>query len=271
MLLLAVLVAVAWPARWGGHLSLTVVHGGSMAPGYATGDLVVGWRAPVRQGDVVVYRAAGGLVVHRVVGGGPDGWVLRGDANGWDDPFHPASSDVLGTVVLHVPQVRPVGRVLGSPWVWLSVLAVGAGLLVWPGAGPPGPGGRGRGAVASVAGVAVLAAGTGACLTVAPVRDVASGSAPVLACASTGDVADVAGVAVDLVARDRRLLGGAVTITLPAACAGSRVRVLPLDAGGRPVAVELAEGTVDPGGRAVVEPTDPFDPASVRTWRVVVG
>lgn len=133
--LVAGLAAYLWPVAWGGGTSVVVVSGHSMEQTYADGDVVVARAGTVAVGDVVVYRPDGvdGLVVHRVVGGDAvHGWVLRGDNNDWDDLWRPTADQVVGVVAWHLPGVGRVTGLLSSPAAWLALVAVAAGVLLWP-------------------------------------------------------------------------------------------------------------------------------------------
>ncbi|MBX9247092.1 S24/S26 family peptidase [Actinotalea ferrariae] len=136
-LLAGLLVVGLWPSSWGGCTTVVVVSGGSMEPTYAPGDLLVARCGETAVGDVVVYAPPSvpdARVVHRVVGGDAAGWELRGDANDWLDPWQPDDRHVLGRVVAHVPG-HGLAPLLLSPLLWLSLVVVAGGLLVWPGSG----------------------------------------------------------------------------------------------------------------------------------------
>jgi signal peptidase I len=132
----SLVVAVAWlllPLQYGGSLGTTVVSGHSMEPTYWTGDLVVTWRTgDYEVGDAVVYQVPEGEpgeglhVVHRVVEETDRGFVMLGDNNDEPDLWTPTADDVLGEVVLHVPEGGRWMRLLLSP----LALALLCGVLV---------------------------------------------------------------------------------------------------------------------------------------------
>lgn len=133
----AVLAAALWavlPTQYGGHLATTVVSGRSMEPGLVTGDLVLTWRGlEVEVGDVVVYRVPEGEpgeglhVVHRVADVDDRGrFTMLGDNNDEVDMWRPTAADVVGTVVLDVPQGGRWMTLLFSP----LALALLCGVLV---------------------------------------------------------------------------------------------------------------------------------------------
>lgn len=125
-----------WPSSLGGCTTLTIVSGHSMEPTYYTGDLVVSRCGPVEVGDVIVYRppdVGGARVIHRIVGGDTSGWVVQGDNNDFLDPWSPTQENILGSAVLHVPQLGKVAAILLSPLTWISLLLVALAIVVWPG------------------------------------------------------------------------------------------------------------------------------------------
>ncbi len=125
-----------WPSSLGGCTTLTIVSGHSMEPTYRTGDLVVSRCGPVAIDDVIVYTppdVGGARVIHRIVDGDAEtGWVVRGDNNDFLDPWHPTEENILGSAVLHVPQLGRVAAVLLSPLTWVSLLLVALAVVVWP-------------------------------------------------------------------------------------------------------------------------------------------
>lgn len=126
-----------WPSSLGGCTTLTIVSGHSMEPTYYTGDLVVSRCGPVEVGDVIVYNppdVGGARVIHRIVDGdAEDGWIVQGDNNDFLDPWRPSGDQVLGSAVLHVPQLGRVAAILLSPLTWVSLLVIALAVVVWPG------------------------------------------------------------------------------------------------------------------------------------------
>jgi signal peptidase I len=102
--LTAVLVCT-WPQSLGGRVAYIMVSGHSMEPTMHLGDLAVLRRqSTYRVGEIVVYHVpdgevgAGALVIHRIVGGSArSGFTTRGDHNGYDDPWHPHTNNIVGT------------------------------------------------------------------------------------------------------------------------------------------------------------------------------
>ena len=137
--LLAILLFLLWPARFGGATTLVVVRGSSMAPKYHTGDLVVA-RAQDRYaaGDIVVFPisdGAGGaqMVIHRLLAIAPDGTITtQGDNRAQPDGFALRTSDIAGTAVFNIGLGGRV-LVIVSTW-WFLALAAGLAAMrrLWP-------------------------------------------------------------------------------------------------------------------------------------------
>lgn len=125
-----------WPLNLGGLFGGIVVSGHSMEPAYYPGDIAVVMRtAEVGVGDVAVFRppvAPNARVVHRVVAVDGEHLELRGDNNDWSDPFDVVQDDVVGKVILRVPEVGGWLLPLAHPLVWVSLLLVGTGWWLWP-------------------------------------------------------------------------------------------------------------------------------------------
>jgi signal peptidase I len=127
--LIAPLVWGIWGAR------ILVVDGGSMAPTYEVGDVLL-VSAPrgddLVVGDPVVIGHNENRYVHRVVEVDGDLAQLRGDANNTNDPGWVSQSDVSGVVSIHfsrpgaaliVAATSPEGRVaLGLALVFLLLI-----------------------------------------------------------------------------------------------------------------------------------------------------
>lgn len=133
--------AVVWllllrPLALGGPASYVLVSGSSMEPSLHTGDLVIAVRqADYGLGDVVVFRADGGLVVHRIIGGDADGFSVRGDNRDGPDVWRPRPGTILGVVRVHVPAVGRVLAIVRQPLV-LGALAGGLAAFAVLGGSP---------------------------------------------------------------------------------------------------------------------------------------
>ncbi|MCI1674813.1 MAG: signal peptidase I [Ancrocorticia sp.] len=134
--IIAILVALLWPIKWGGFFGSIVVSGHSMEPTYYTGDLLLIHKASPKAGQVMVYKVPEQenlQVVHRIrSGNSQDGWIFRGDNNTWDDPYTVPTSNLVGTPFLRIPSFGKLTSALASPLVIISLLVLAAGLLLWP-------------------------------------------------------------------------------------------------------------------------------------------
>jgi signal peptidase I len=130
-------VQVGVPAAGG---RLVTITGGSMAPGIPVGSLVI--EAPVQQdrlqvGEVVTLRTGSGhLVTHRIVrlaAIGSTAYVeTRGDANATPDPVVTPAANVVGRMVLAIPDLGAVALAIGRPAGWLALVSVL--IILWLGA-----------------------------------------------------------------------------------------------------------------------------------------
>jgi signal peptidase I len=107
----AVTAALVLPlALWALGARLLVVDGGSMAPTYAVGDVLVVTAptgADLVEGAALVVGTGADRYVHRVVEVDGDRARLRGDANEVADPGWVTADAVTGVVALHL--ARPLG------------------------------------------------------------------------------------------------------------------------------------------------------------------
>ncbi len=119
-----------WPTRFGGDSTVVVVHGTSMQPTYANGDLVVAHRQDhYAPGEIVVFRVAvpGGhrLVVHRLLAVDPDGHITtRGDNRDSADGFDVTTADIVGRAAVRIPMGGLILAML-SRW-WFLAIVTGA-------------------------------------------------------------------------------------------------------------------------------------------------
>ena len=102
------------PTRLGGDSIYVVTSGISMEPRFHTGDLAILRPASSYEvGEIVGYKSPHiGIVLHRIIGKKGGDFLMKGDNNNFVDPYHPAPSDVVGRLWLHVPKV---GRLINSP------------------------------------------------------------------------------------------------------------------------------------------------------------
>jgi signal peptidase I len=121
-----------WPLTLGGGTTYVTTHGISMEPGFSTGDLAVLRSAgSYSVGDVVAYRAESlnTVVMHRIVAVEDDRFVLQGDNNGWLDEDRPDEGEVLGSLLVRIPQGGKALDALTSPAV-LALVGVAAMLVL---------------------------------------------------------------------------------------------------------------------------------------------
>lgn len=140
--LLVVLIALLWPATWGGLVGVTIVNGQSMEPAYETNDVVLTVRQMSYEvGDVVSYKVpqgqdgAGGRVIHRIIakgdGGADTSFTTQGDNNPSVDPWSFTTDDVVGEAALRVPRIGAAFS--GSNGLLLGAVAGVVVLVVlWP-------------------------------------------------------------------------------------------------------------------------------------------
>jgi signal peptidase I len=95
------------PTRLGGDSIYVVTSGISMEPRFHTGDLAILRPAsPYKVGEIVGYKSPHiGIVMHRIIGEKGGDFLMKGDNNNFVDEYHPAPSDVVGRLWVHVPKV----------------------------------------------------------------------------------------------------------------------------------------------------------------------
>jgi len=101
------------PTRLGGDSIYVVTSGISMEPRFHSGDLAILRPASSYEvGEIVGYKSPHiGIVMHRIIGEKRGHFLMKGDNNNFVDEYHPAPSDVVGKLWLHVPKV---GRLIIS-------------------------------------------------------------------------------------------------------------------------------------------------------------
>jgi signal peptidase I len=108
--LLALVVGSLWfylaPTGVGGSTSWVVTDGISMEPRFHAGDLVlVRAQSDYKVGEIVAYhsKAFHTVVLHRIVGRAGSRYIFKGDNNNFVDFEHPARSQLIGALWLHLP------------------------------------------------------------------------------------------------------------------------------------------------------------------------
>lgn len=95
------------PVQFGGSSSYVATHGNSMEPGFHTGDLALLRSSQNYEvGDIVGYHSGvlQTTVMHRIVAVENGLYTFKGDNNSWLDPEQPTKDQLIGKLVLHVPQ-----------------------------------------------------------------------------------------------------------------------------------------------------------------------
>jgi len=106
--LLVVAAVVLWPERWGGTMTYVITSGSSMQPQFSAGDLaVLRTTGDYGVGDVVAYRSEElkRIVMHRVLTEQDGVYTFQGDNNDFLDPETVTDEQMLGKLVVGVPQV----------------------------------------------------------------------------------------------------------------------------------------------------------------------
>ncbi len=128
---LAVLVCL-WsyfaPVALGGSTTYVVTEGVSMRPRFHTGDLaVVRSQNSYHVGEIVAYysKAFHTVVLHRIIGRAGARYVFKGDNNNFVDFEHPAASQLIGALWLHIPGVGATLESVRSPALIGGLVALG--------------------------------------------------------------------------------------------------------------------------------------------------
>lgn len=137
---IAVLLLAMWPASLGGWTSYVIVHGQSMDPTYASGDLViVREEAHYAVGDIIAYKIpkpspiAGHMVIHRVKEITQKGILTQGDNRETEDEWYLRHDDIVGKARIHL--ALPGGEAFWGyvPWAFCLLIGVGVVWMMWPG------------------------------------------------------------------------------------------------------------------------------------------
>jgi signal peptidase I len=123
------------PAPLGGSTTYVVTHGVSMEPRFHTGDLaLVRSQSSYHVGEVVAYhnKMLHTIVLHRIIGRDGSRYIFKGDNNDFVDFEHPAASQLIGALWIHVPGLGARLQSIRSPA--LVGILVAAGMLFFTGA-----------------------------------------------------------------------------------------------------------------------------------------
>jgi signal peptidase I len=134
-----IVLACVWfyfaPAGLGGSTTYVTTEGVSMQPRFHAGDLaLVRSQSSYHVGEIVAYhsRTFHTIVLHRIIARVGDRYVFKGDNNNFVDFEHPARSQLIGALWLHIPGIGARLQALRSPA--LIGLLVGIGVLLLSGA-----------------------------------------------------------------------------------------------------------------------------------------
>jgi signal peptidase I len=120
------------PVGLGGSTTYVVTDGTSMEPRFHTGDLaVVRAQGSYHVGEIVAYhsKAFHTIVLHRIIAIAGDRYVFKGDNNNFVDFEHPARSQLIGSLWLHIPGAGARLQSLGSPQLVGVLIGVATLLL----------------------------------------------------------------------------------------------------------------------------------------------
>jgi signal peptidase I len=138
-LLALIALACVWfyfaPGTLGGSTTYVVTDGISMEPRFHTGDLaLVRSQSHYEIGQIVAYHsdAFHTIVLHRIVGRTGNRYIFKGDNNNFRDFEHPARSQLIGSLWLHIPGAGARLHSFRSPL--LIAILVGVGTLLFAGA-----------------------------------------------------------------------------------------------------------------------------------------
>jgi signal peptidase I len=117
-----IVLALVWinfaPVGLGGSTTYVVTDGVSMEPRFHTGDLaLVRSQSNYKVGEIVAYHSKmfHTIVLHRIIARAGSRYVFKGDNNNFVDFEHPARSQLIGSLWLHLPGVGARLQSLRSP------------------------------------------------------------------------------------------------------------------------------------------------------------
>jgi signal peptidase I len=116
------------PAPLGGSTTYVVTHGISMEPRFHTGDLaLVRSQSTYHVGEIVAYhnKMLHTIVLHRIIGREGSHYIFKGDNNNFVDFEHPAASQLIGALWLHIPGAGATLQSIRSPALVGILIAIG--------------------------------------------------------------------------------------------------------------------------------------------------
>jgi signal peptidase I len=120
------------PVDLGGSTTYVVTDGISMEPRFHTGDLaLVRSQSSYHVGEIVAYNSKvyHTVVLHRIIARAGDRYVFKGDNNNFVDFEHPAASQLIGALWLHLPGWGARLKSLSSPALVGALVAFAVLLL----------------------------------------------------------------------------------------------------------------------------------------------
>jgi signal peptidase I len=131
-----IVLACLWfafaPTALGGSTTYVVTDGVSMEPRFHAGDLVlVRSQSNYRVGQIVAYHSNvfHTIVLHRIIARDGNRYVFKGDNNNFVDFEHPAQSQLIGALWIHVAGAGAKLQALRSPALVGGLVAIGTLLL----------------------------------------------------------------------------------------------------------------------------------------------
>ena len=113
--------------------SSAVVVSGSMSGAIEINDMVICHREKsYAPGDVITFESGSSVVTHRIVKETEDGFVTKGDANNTADLEPVLPEQVIGRVVLVVPQIGQLIAFLKTPLGMTCLVLLGIVLIAFP-------------------------------------------------------------------------------------------------------------------------------------------
>jgi signal peptidase I len=120
------------PVALGGSTTYVVTDGISMQPRFHAGDLVlVRGQSDYRVGQIVAYNSDvfHTVVLHRIIARDGSRYVFKGDNNNFVDFEHPAQSQLIGALWMHIPGAGARLKSVRSPAL-IALLFTAATLLL---------------------------------------------------------------------------------------------------------------------------------------------
>ncbi len=131
-----IVVGCVWfffaPRPIGGSTSYVVTDGISMEPRFHTGDLaVVRSQSSYHVGEIAAYysKEFHTIVLHRIIAIEGGRYAFKGDNNNFIDFEHPARSQLIGALWIHVPGAGATLKSLRSPALIGALFGIGVLLL----------------------------------------------------------------------------------------------------------------------------------------------